>query len=100
MVVGETSAQNTGSSLYSRTGMIHICTSCSRISRGSTRSSRSRSHSCRTCACSRSVPNGRSCASVGADASVSARTDARERIRHMVANFAKGQDGFAACAAV
>jgi hypothetical protein len=39
-VVGATSDQNTGSSLYSRIGITHIVTPYWRISRGSTESSR------------------------------------------------------------
>ena len=51
---GETSENNAGSSLYSRQTTIHMATPCLRISAGSTRSSRSFSHSWRISVCSRS----------------------------------------------
>ncbi len=82
MVVGETRDQKTGSSLYSRMGTIHMSTSCSRMRRGSTRSRRISSHSCRSSACSRSVPNGRSWAAAGT--TTTGMASARISLRIMV----------------
>src|SRR5262249_37669484 len=58
-VVGDTNAENTGSSLYSRIGTTHMSMSYLRMRPGRTLSSRSCSQCCWRVACSRRVPNGR-----------------------------------------